>query len=671
MRHPAGSTQAISGAGKTLPQVLLARAAANPDVLAQRSKRKGIWQKFSWSDILMAVREYAGGLMAKGVGRGDAVAVIGENESEHFIAELAIQSVGAVCVSLYPDMTADELRFVCEHSEIATVFAQDQEQVDKVLGLVADLPRIRAVIYWEDKGMWSYEHPLLSDIAKLRALGAEYLTARPGVFEASVDAGKATDPAVILYTSGTTSRPKGVVWSHAFLLDNAQRLGNGAGTKPGMEYLSYIPLAWALEQFLGMGMGILQPLVVNFPERPESILADLREIGVETVFFGPRQWESLASTVETQMFAAGAARRAIYKLGLDVGRRTNLARLEGKTPPVWTRFVKPFAEFAVLKPLRDKLGLVRTRSALCAGAAMAPDAFRLFHTMGVPLRNAYGNTEFGLISIHQGETFDLETSGSIIPVDPAYGEQIEWKLTPQGELLVKGGTGFHRYLNEPDKTEERRDGEWFRTGDYCTRAPSGDIVFMDRLDDLRTLAGGETYPPQYIETRLRFSSFIREVMTVGEGERDNVAALVEIDGDVVSQWADEHKIGFSTFSDLSQKPEVRALIAGEIEKVNRLLPQHSRVASFANFPKPLDPDEGELTRTRKLRRGFLAERYASLIEALYGPGDALDLEIPIRYQDGKKGLLKSKVNIERIDHGPGTTARMEKREHRQLPVEAS
>lgn len=648
MKHPAGTSSTLAAAGKTLPQLLAERARVDGAVLAQRQKKKGIWQGISWAEVAATVRAYAGGLAARGIRRGDAVAIIGENEPEHFFAELAILSLGGVCVPLYPDLTAEELEYVLNHSGAIAIFAQDQEQVDKVLAALEALPKIGAVIYWDDKGMWSYDHPLLLDVEALSRAGAAWHEQNTGVFDDLVTQGSASDTAVILYTSGTTGRPKGVVCSHAFLLDNATRLEAGADVRPGSEYLSYIPLAWLAEQAIGVALGLAAPLVVNFPERPESILADLREIGVEVVFFGSRQWESLASSVRSNMFDAGTIRRAVYQWGLDAGAAARLARLEGRTPALWARLAEPFAEALVLKPLRDKLGLVRARSCLCAGSAMAPDAFRLFHTMGVPLRNCYAATEFGVVSINQGTVFDVETAGPPVRVDPEFGAPIEWKISPQGELLVKGGTGFNWYLNQDDKTAERREGEWFRTGDYCTETAGGDLVFMDRLDDLKTLSGGHNYPPQYIETRLRFSSFIREVMTVGDSGREHVAALVEIDGEIVSQWADKQKIGFSTFADLSQRPEVRALIAEEIGKVNRLLPEHSRVRSFANFPKPLDPDEGELTRTRKLRRGFLAERYASLIDALYGGAGPTNVEIPIRYQDGKQGVLKCSVHVEEI-----------------------
>lgn len=670
MKHPALSTSLAHPKGKTLPQLLLERGSREPDVLAQRRKWRGIWHRISWGDILMQVREISAGLVAKGLQRGETVAVIGENEPEHLAAELAIQAYGGACVSLYPDMTVEEMEFILGHCEAVAVFAQDQEQTDKVLAVLDRLSRINVVVYWDAKGMWSYRHPLLIDLDALRAHGRAHLSEHPRAFEAAVAQGSPADTAIVLYTSGTTGKPKGVVCSHAFLLDNALRLQTAAQIKPGAEYLSYIPLAWSTEQFLGVALGLVGPMVVNFPERPESILADLREIGVEVVFFGSRQWESLASSVRAHMFDAGPIRRAIHDYGLKVGAAERIARLEGRRPSVWSRFLYPLANGIVLKPLRDKLGLVRAKAALCAGSAMAPDAFRLFHAMGIPLRSAYGATEFGIVSMHQGAAFDLETTGRPVPVDASFGDPIRWRLADDGELLVSGGTGFARYLKQDDKTAEKRSASWFRTGDYCSLADNGDLVFLERLDDLRTLAGGDRYPPQYIETRLRFSPFIREAMTVGDQEREHVAALIEIDGDVVARWAEQRKIAFSTLGDLSQRQEIRGLICAEIRHVNRLLPPASRVRTFANLPKALDPDEGELTRTRKLRRSFLSERYADLIEALYGNAPSVQLEVPIRYQDGKRGLLKGTVFIEAVDEPSVKAAPRNRLARHPVPAEA-
>jgi len=299
----------------------------------------------------------------------------------------------------------------------------------------------------------------------------------------------------------------------------------------------------------------------------------------------------------------------------------------------------------VLKPLRDKLGLTRIKLALCGGSTMAPDVFRLFHAIGVPLRNIYGATEIGLLTLHQGNRYNLETVGHWLSSHPESGAALEWKVSEQGELLVRGGSVFQGYHKKPDSVAQRVEDGWYRTGDAVSVTDSGELVFLERLDDLRQLRSGERFPPQFIETRLRFSPFIKDIMTLGDDTRDYIGALINIDMSVVSRWAEDRNISFSTFTDLSQKPEVAELMRGEIARVNTFLPEHARVRRFANFPKELDPDEGELTRTRKLRREFLAERYAVLIEAMYGSRDHQKLDIAVTYQDGRKGALSAHVAI--------------------------
>jgi len=349
------------------------------------------------------------------------------------------------------------------------------------------------------------------------------------------------------------------------------------------------------------------------------------------------------------MLDAGRIRRWVYRTGVRIGQHVNVSRLEGRPIPLGSRLLYWLADWAVLKPLRDKLGLVRARIALCGGSAMAPDVFRLFHAMGIPLRNVYGTTEIGLCTMHQGQTYNLETVGRWMRVDPRWGPPLEWRMTPEGELEVKGGTGFAGYWGKPDKTAEKWDGEWFRTGDAVSMTESGELVFLERLEDMRRLATGHAYPPQFIETRLRFSPFIKDVMTVGDPTRLFVGALVNIDGEVVGRWAEERRLGFSTFTDLSQKPEIRALIRDEVRRINALLPEPARLRRFVNLPKDLDPDEGELTRTRKLRREFLEERYRDLIAAIYDGRDSVDAEIPVRYQDGRRGVLRAEVAVTMVE----------------------
>jgi len=633
----------------TLPQKLLAHSQEHPQRLAQRAKRKGVWRCYTWSDVFERTRSMALGAAAQGLRRGETVIVIGENEPEHYWALFAAQSLGAKTVSVYPDATVDELHYLCEDAQARFIFAQDQEQVDKALALLERLPDIRGIAYWDNSGMWSYRHPLLQSFDALTDEGRRQHERQPQRFEREIAAGHPDDLALLTYTSGTTSKPKGVMISHRWLMDNALRMSSALPIKPGMEYLSYTPLAWITEQLLGVTLGLTMPLVVSFPEGPDQVLHNLRELAPHIVLFGPRQWENIAATIEARMLAANWIARGIYRWGIRIGHDVHVARLEGRTAPWLSRLLLPLAEALVLHPLRDQFGFIRGKVAVSGGTAMAPDVFRLFHAMGVPLRNIYGCSEFGLIAGHRGERYDLETVGPLLDVAPAFGAPLKSRIQDNGELLLRGGTGFLGYWGKPDKTAAiQRDG-WYISGDAVRKTDSGELVYLDRLEHLVKLASGHLYPPQFIETRLRFSPFIKDVMVLGDATRPWVGALINIDMAVTSRWAEERRIAFSTFTDLSQRSEVRQLMQGEIRRINKLLPEGSRVVRFANFPKELDPDEGELTRTRKLRREFLEVRYRALIEGLYAGAADIACEIAVTYQDGRQGVLRATVVATDID----------------------
>jgi long-chain acyl-CoA synthetase len=638
---------------RTLPQAFVDRATTEPDRLIARHKYRGIWREFRYRDVLERVRNLALGLQGMSFSRGETVAIIGENEPENFWMELAVLAIGGKVVSLYPDLTVGEIEYLLNDSEAVYLVGQDQEQVDKGLAVLGNVPALRGVIFWDDTGMWSYRQPSLMKLEQMEAEGRQRNAAQPELFNRLLEQGRPDDIAVLSYTSGTTGRPKGVVLTHRYLIDNAHRLLSGTDITPGMDYLTYIAPAWATEQLFGITIGVTLPLVVNFPESPEQVLANLREIAVELMVFAPRQWESLASTIQARMLDAGPIRRRIYEWGVEIGRKVNVARLDGKPVPVTARMAFPLAEALVLKPLRDKLGLTRLKVALSGGSTMAPDVFRLFHAIGVPLRNLYGSTEIGIMTIHQGERYDLETVGHWLEAHPET-PPLEWKVSPNGELLVRGGAFFQGYFGKPDKTAERIDDGWYRTGDAVSVTPSGELVFLERIEDLAKLSSGQSYPPQFIETRLRFSPFIKDIMTLGDASRDYIGALINIDMGVVSRWAEERRLAYSTFTDLSQMAAVADLIRQEIVRINKFLPDHAQIRRFANFPKELDPDEGELTRTRKLRREFLLQRYAELIDGLYAGDERVALTIPVTYQDGRRGTMAASVLIYSVDSAPVT-----------------
>jgi long-chain acyl-CoA synthetase len=458
---------------KTLPQHLLARGEAEPARVAQRHKHRGIWREYTFGDVLANVRDFALGLYELGLRPGETVAVIGENEPEHFWTEYAAQAVGAKVVSLYPDLTADEAHYLVGDSEAVYLVAQDQEQVDKALAVMERAPALRAIVYWDDTGMWSYRQPALRKFIEVQALGRARHEREPALFGELVAAGMPDDIAVLSYTSGTTGKPKGVILTHRYLIDNAQRLAAGSRARPGLEYLSYIAPAWATEQLFGLSMGLLVPFVVNFPEGPEQVLGNIRELAVGAMVFAPRQWESLAATIQARMLDAGRWRRRIFDWGVEVGRQVHVARLDGKPVPAAAQMMLPLAEALVLRPLRDQLGLTRIEVAVCGGSTMAPDVFRLFHAIGVPLRNVYGSTEIGILTMHQGERYDLETVGHWLVAHPEAGPALEWKVSDSDELLVRGGSFFGGYWRREDKTAERISDGWYLTGDAVSVTESG------------------------------------------------------------------------------------------------------------------------------------------------------------------------------------------------------
>lgn len=636
--------QMLAAGVATLPQALLHQAKRYKGKVLHRHKDYGMWQPYTWEDVVERVSEIAMGFSALGVERGQTIAIVGENEPELFWSQYGANAIGAKVVCLFPDLTAEQMVFILEHSEAVVIVCEDQEQVDKALELEQRLPLLNTIVYWDAKGMWKYSHPKLRRLESVREEGRAVLIANPQAFEQAVWAGKGDDIAVLSYTSGTTGQPKACILSNTYLLDSPARLMAAVEIKPHTQYLSYISPAWATEQMFGIALGILVPLIVNFPEEPETVQENIREIGAEALMLGPRQWESLAKLVEAKMMDAGPIRRAIYQAGIALGKRTNLAKLWGRSSGLFTRLGGVIADRAVLKHVRDNLGLQSAYLTISGGSGMAPEVFRFFHALGVPLRNIYGSTESGLLSVHQGDSYDLETVGNWLPVHPSFGKPISYKISDDNELLVQGGVGFAGYYKNPEASSAKltTDG-WYRMGDAVNISGNGEPIFLDRLDDMRHLASGHSYPPSFIENRLRFSPFIKEVMTLGDETKPFVAALVNIDPSTVEKWAEQHRISFSTFADLSQNERVRELVAQEIRDVNALLPEGSRVRRFINFPKELDPDEDELTRTRKLRRKFLEDKYASFVEAIYGGLKELNTKIPVRYQDGRSGILSAHI----------------------------
>lgn len=635
---------ARTAAGRTLPQLLRDRAREFADEPAIRSKRAGIWRNRNWREVNRLVRLCARGLAASGLQRGEVLALVSENMEEQFLLELGALCLGARTVSAYPDASVDELGFLLEHSEAAMVVGEDQEQIDKILAIMPRAPEIRAVFHIDGRGLWDYKEPALASIESLLERGAEYKD--DAWLDAEIDAGRQADVAVYCYTSGTTGRPKGAMLSHAFILDNAYRLMGSLGVEKGARYLSYISPAWAAEQYFGIGLALLAPMILYYAEKPETVQTDLREVGPEYLMFTPRQWEMLASGVEARMMDAGRLRRALFAWGLRVGR----ARLSDKAGFFTKWILAPLADLLILRGVRDLLGLSRVRGVLSGGSGLSAELFMRFHAFGVPLGNLYGSTELGLVSSHRrGAAYRPETMGELMPCDPSIAGPMEAWVDETDQLRLRL-PAFSGYLKNDEASRELGNAEGgFATGDAVRIDEHGQLIFLDRLKDMRRLRSGHAYPPQFIENHLRAASMIRDAIVIGDAERDFVTALVNIDSEIAGRFAELKGLAYGTFTELSQLPAVRQEITTVISAVNRLVSPGARVLRFATLPKELDADESELTRSRKLRREAIHERYSDLIESIYCGAPHCDSEIQVKYQDGSISRLKARVAVNIVE----------------------
>jgi long-chain acyl-CoA synthetase len=629
--------------GRTLPQLLRDNAGDFGDTAALKSKRAGIWQVRPWNWVYERVKRLARGLAALGLERGEVLALISENVEEQYLLELAALSIGAITVSIYPDATADELAYALTDSRAAMVVGEDQEQVDKIIGCLGAAGHIRRILYVDGRGLWNYAEARLVALETVLDEGSRYRD--EAWITGEIANGSARDVAVYCYTSGTTGRPKAAMLSHAFLLDNAHRLLGALDVRPGGNYLSYISPAWAAEQFFGVALPLLAPLVVHFAEKPETVQRDLREVGPEFLMFTPRQWEMQASNIESRMMDAGRLRQGLYAWGVAQG----LKRVRGEHGWFGGAVLQPLADLLVLSGIRELLGLSHARAVLSGGSGLSGTLFERFRAFGVPLGNLYGSTELGLISTHRPGSKNPQTMGSLMPSDPTIAEPIEGWIDEGGELRLKV-LAFDGYLNgqeEASTLAEREQG--YHTGDAVRLDTNGELMFLDRLKDLRKLKGGHTYPPQFIENRLRASSMIREAIVIGDDERDCVVALVNIDAEIAGRFAELRGLAYGTFPELSQLPAIREEVARAIRDVNGLVDPPARIAAFANLPKELDADEAELTRSRKLRREHIHERYAGMIDGLYRGDTTLPTEIEVRYQDGSSSMLRAEVALNRLE----------------------
>ncbi len=625
----------------TLPKHFLMKVQKyGADKVAMRQKDMGIWKSYSWQDSYQQVRRFCAGLVELGVERDHKVAIVGDNDPQYYWALLAIQAIGAVAVGGFTDARPEELKYVVGFADCTLVLAKDQEQCDKFLEIKAELSGVSKVVYWDDKGLWNYNTPWLTSFEQVQTLGDERLKENPTLFEDLVAQGSSNDLAIFCYTSGTTGLPKAAMLSHGNLLFAQRAYSELEDHRDADNYVSFLPLAWISEHVLGVASHVADGLIINFVEAPETVQNDIREIAPENLFYAARIWEGLVGQVQARINDSTPLNRWLYHKFLPVGYKMGDLKFSGQRIPLSLKIKYAIGQQAIFAPLRDKLGLTRVRSAYTAGGALSPDVMRFFRALGINLKQIYGSTETtGGATAHRDTDIKFESVGQ-----PLNG--VSLRIADDGEIQVKGDGIFKGYYKNPDATAEVVDGKgWFSTGDAGYIDEDQHLICLGRMKELIELSGGEKYPPHFIEGSLKFSPYLREVMTIGGAERPYVAALIAIDFDNVGRWAEKQGIAYTTYVDLSQKPEVYQLIRQDVERVNNTLPPPARIKRFVNMHKEFDADENELTRTRKLRRGYLEEKYRQMIEAIYAGNERVTMRAAVKYQDGREGIIETPVTI--------------------------
>jgi long-chain acyl-CoA synthetase len=626
----------------TFPKLLRLNAREHADDVAFREKDLGRWQSFTWADYEARVRDFALGLAGPGVGRGDVVALIGDNRPDWVAGEIAAHVLGAMSLGMYRDALDEEVAYLLGCGEAKVVFAEDEEQVDKLLGLGERIPSVRHIVYSDPRGMRKYRDGRLISAAAVAARGRERAAREPDLYNRLVDATEGDAVAVLCTTSGTTAHPKLVMLSAGRLLRHCAAYLAFDPKGPDDEYVSVLPLPWIMEQVYALGMALLCRMKVSFVEEPDTMMHDFREIAPTFVLFSPRIWEAIAADVRARIMDSSPLKQSLYELGMTRGLAA-LAR--GRRSAV--------ADLVLFRALRDRLGFSRLRSAATGGAALGPDAFAFFRALGVPLRQLYGQTELiGAYTLHRDGAVDSDTVGV------AFDHSIQMRIeSPDqngvGEVVTRHPNMYLGYYKQPDETQASlRDG-WMLTGDAGYFNTSGQLVVIDRIRDLAVTAHGTRFSPQYIENKLKFSPYVAEAVILGAG-RPYLAAIICIRYSIVAKWAEKRRMAFTTYSDLASRPEVCALLRREVEAVNAALPPGQRIARFLLLYKEFDADDGELTRTRKVRRSVIAEKYDDIIGAIYAGRSAIDVDTIIRFQDGTTQRIRTTLAV--VDLAAGAPA---------------
>ncbi len=615
----------------TLPKLLSRNAREHGGEVALREKQFGIWRAFTWAEYHGRTRAFALGLKGLGLGAGDVVGLIGDNRPDWVMGEIATHAIGARSLGIYRDALDDEVAYLLEHSGAKAVIAEDEEQVDKLLGMGDRAPALRHIIYSDPRGMRKHADPRLLPAAELVRLGEAAHAEDAAAYERLVEATRGEDIAILCTTSGTTARPKLAMLRGGALVRHCESYLKADPKGPEDEYVSVLPLPWIMEQIYVLGWGLIARMKVNFVEEPETMMADFREIGPSFVLFAPRLWEQIAAEVRAKVMDASPLKRRMFELGMQRG----LAALErGKRSAA--------ANQLLFRALRDRLGFTNLRSAATGGAALGPDTFRFFLAMGVPLRQLYGQTELlGAYTLHRPEDVNFDTVGV------RFDETIEMRIDQPdhngvGEIVTRHPNMFSGYFGLAE-TGDIRDG-WMHTGDAGYFDKSGHLVVIDRIKDIATTSHGDRFSPQYIENKLKFSPYVAEAVVLGDG-KPHLAAMICIRFPIVSKWAERNRIAFTTYTDLAAREQVLDLLRAEVARVNMTLPEPQRIRDFVLLYKELDADDEELTRTRKVRRGVINRKYGTIIDAIYAGEPAIPVDTTIAFQDGTTQRIRTTLHV--------------------------
>jgi long-chain acyl-CoA synthetase len=634
-----------NGTLDTFPRLLLYHASRSGARPAIREKDLGIWQTWNWKRFADEVRTLACGLAELGFKRGDHLAIVGDNRPRLYAAMCAAQSLGGVPVPLYQDAIAAEMAFVIEDAEIVFAVAEDQEQVDKLLEILPRCPHLRRIIYDDPRGLRHYDAALLIDADEVERLGGERESREPGFFLGEVGRGRSSDVAVILYTSGTTANPKGVSHTHAAMIHTARVLVEFDGIREDEDLLCYLPMAWVGDFLYSYAQMLVAGFCLNCPESPDTVMTDLREIGPTYFFAPPRIYENVLTQVMIRIEDAGWVKRTMFHYFMRVARRVGMKIMEGKPGvPLGDRLLYALGTLLVYGPLKNVLGLSRIRAAYTGGEAIGPDLFDFYRSIGINLKQLYGMTETCVtVCMQPSGDVKLDTVGPPMP-------GVEVRIAPSGEVLVRSAGVMKEYHRRPDATREAIDAEgFFHTGDAGYFDPDGHLKIIDRAKDVGRMADGTLFAPRYLENKLKFFPWIKEAVAFGD-QKSEVCAFVNIDAQAVGNWAERRNLPYAGYNDLASRAEVYELVRGCVEKVNADLAREPAVANsqihrFLILHKELDADDGELTRTRKVRRGFIGEKYASLVDALYGGKTNVHVEAQVKYEDGRTGVIAADLAI--------------------------